>query len=145
MFLTLKSELSPLEDRGFFLGVMVAPEGATMDYTDGYARMWEDMYKDVPEIVNYFVVVAPGLDRPNPVNFAVSFVRLKDVGRARAASTLEITAALAPKMFGYHARGAWRSPINPPSLGPELPQPAGAVRRAGQLLRGAGPRGERAR
>src|SRR5687767_9458928 len=41
LFMSLKSELSPLEDRGFFLGFMVAPEGATMDYTDTYARMWE--------------------------------------------------------------------------------------------------------
>ena len=43
---TLKSELAPLEDRGFFLGVMLAPEGSTMDYTDGYARIWEDIYKE---------------------------------------------------------------------------------------------------
>jgi len=38
LFMTIKSELSPLEDRGFFLGVMSAPEGATKEYTDDYAR-----------------------------------------------------------------------------------------------------------
>jgi multidrug efflux pump len=47
----LKSELAPLEDRGFILGVMLAPEGSTVEYTDGYARIWEDIYKDVPEIL----------------------------------------------------------------------------------------------
>ena len=121
MFMTLKSELSPLEDRGFFLGVMVAPEGATMDYTDGYARMWEEMYKDVPEIVNYFVVVAPGLDRPNPVNFAVSFVSLKAWGE-RSRKSLEISASLAPRMVSTMP-GVLAAPINPPSLGQNFRNP----------------------
>jgi multidrug efflux pump len=121
MFMTLKSELSPLEDRGFFLGVMVAPEGATMEYTDGYARIWEDMYKEIPEIVNYFVVVAPGLDRPNPVNFGVSFVRLKDWSE-RDRKTLDITASLAPKMAATMP-GVMAAPINPPSLGQNFRNP----------------------
>jgi multidrug efflux pump len=121
MFLTLKSELSPLEDRGFFLGVMVAPEGATMNYTDAYARLWEDMYKGVPEIVNYFVVVAPGLDRPNPVNFAVSFVSLKEWGE-RERKSLEISASLAPRMASTMP-GVMAAPINPPSLGQSFRNP----------------------
>jgi multidrug efflux pump len=121
MFFSLKSELSPLEDRGFFLGIMVAPEGATMDYTDGYARIWESMYKEVPEIVNYFVVVAPGLDRPNPVNFGISFVRLKDWSE-RNRKTLDISAALAPKMAASMP-GVMAAPINPPSLGQNFRNP----------------------
>src|SRR5690606_10961794 len=64
LFLSIRSELSPLEDRGFFIGVMSAPEGATKEYTDDYARIWEDIYADVPEITSYFVSVAPGLERP---------------------------------------------------------------------------------
>jgi multidrug efflux pump len=122
LFATLKSELSPLEDRGFFLGIMVAPEGSTMEYTDGYAKLWEDMYREVPEIVNYFVVVAPGLDRPNPVNFGISFVRLKDWSERRR-STQEITASLAPKMFSTMP-GVLAFPINPPSLGQSFRNPA---------------------
>jgi multidrug efflux pump len=121
LFATLKSELSPLEDRGFFLGIMIAPEGATMDYTDGYAKIWEDMYKEVPEIVNYFVVVAPGLDRPNPVNFGISFVRLKDWSE-RDRSTQQVTAALAPQMFATMP-GVLAFPINPPSLGQSFRNP----------------------
>jgi multidrug efflux pump len=121
LFATLKSELSPLEDRGFFLGIMLAPEGATMDYTDGYAKIWEDMYQEVPEIVNYFVVVAPGLDRPNPVNFGISFVRLKDWSE-RDRSTQQVTAALAPRMFATMP-GVLAFPINPPSLGQSFRNP----------------------
>jgi multidrug efflux pump len=121
VFATLKSELSPLEDRGFFLGLMVAPEGATMDYTDGYARIWESIYKDVPEILTYFVSVAPGLDRPNPVNFAISFMRLKDWSE-RDRKTQEITAALQPKMVATMP-GVIASLINPPSLGQSFRNP----------------------
>jgi len=121
LFATLKSELSPLEDRGFFLGIMVAPEGATMDYTDGYAKLWEDMFKEIPEIVNYFVVVAPGLERPNPVNFGISFVRFKDWNE-RDRSVREITASLAPKMFSTMP-GVLAFPINPPSLGQNFRNP----------------------
>jgi multidrug efflux pump len=122
LFATLKSELAPLEDRGFFLGSMLAPEGATMEYTDGYARVWEDMYKAVPEVVNYFVVVAPGLDRPNPVNLGVSFVSLKDWGQ-RERSSREITADLAPKMSAQMP-GVMAFLINPPSLGQSFRNPA---------------------
>ena len=122
LFATIKSELSPLEDRGFFLGILVAPEGATMEYTDGYAKIWEEMYKEIPDIVNYFVVVAPGLERPNPVNFGISFVRLKDWSE-RSRSTQEITASLGPRMFATMP-GVLAFPINPPSLGQSFRNPA---------------------
>jgi multidrug efflux pump len=111
----LKSELAPLEDRGFILGVMLAPEGSTMEYTDGYARIWEDIYGKVPEILSYFVVVAPGLERPNPVNFALSFVRLKPWDE-RSRSALEVSREVGPKMF-MQMPGVLAFPNNPPSLG----------------------------
>jgi multidrug efflux pump len=111
----LKSELAPLEDRGFILGVMLAPEGSTMEYTDGYARIWEDIYGKVPEILSYFVVVAPGLERPNPVNFALSFVRLKPWDQ-RSRSALEVSREVGPKMF-MQMPGVLAFPNNPPSLG----------------------------
>lgn len=122
LFMTIKSELSPLEDRGFFLGVMSGPEGATKEYMDDYAREWERIYKDVPEINAYFVVVAPGLDRPNPVNFALSFVRLTDWSE-RSRKTQQITASIAPKMFATMP-GVLAFPINPPSLGQSFRNPA---------------------
>ena len=111
----LKSELAPFEDRGFILGVMLAPEGATLEYTDGYARIWEEIYKGVPEITSYFVVVAPGLERPNPVNFALSFVRLKPWDE-RSRSQFQISREIGPKMFAMMP-GVLAFPNDPPSLG----------------------------
>ena len=46
----LKSELSPSEDRGFFITLVIAPEGSSMSYTDGYMRAIEKMFSQVPEI-----------------------------------------------------------------------------------------------
>ncbi len=111
----LKSELAPLEDRGFILGVMLAPEGSTLEYTDAYARVWEEIYRSVPEIMGYFVFVAPGLERPNPVNFALSFVRLKPWDE-RQRSNIDISRELGGKMFGMMP-GVLAFPNNPPSLG----------------------------
>lgn len=121
LFLSIRSELSPLEDRGFFIGVMSAPEGATKEYTDDYARIWETIYADVPEITSYFVSVAPGLERPNPVNFALSFVRLKDWSE-RDRKTQQVTASIAPQMFA-RMPGVLAFPVNPPSLGQSFRNP----------------------
>jgi len=119
---SLKSELSPLEDRGFFIGVLVAPDGSTMDFTDSYARIWEKMYAEVPEITTYFVSVAPGLERPNPVNSSISFLKLK-LWEERTRSSIDITKSLAPRMF-KEMPGVLAFPINPPSLGQNFRNPA---------------------
>ena len=122
LFLHLKSELSPLEDRGTLIGVIVAPEGATLAYTDGYARQLEEIYKTIPEVTSYFVFVAPGLEKPNPVNSALSFVRLKP-WEQRQRKQQDIARELAPKMFGG-LPGVLAFPINPPSLGQSFRNPA---------------------
>ncbi len=114
LFMDLKSEFAPVEDRGIFIGVMVAPEGSTLQYTDEYARRVEDLYAAVPEIDKYFMVVAPGLERPNPVTNALSFTMLKDWS-LRDRKQQQIVGELAPKMF--RIPGILAFPINPPSLG----------------------------
>ncbi|MBI3609530.1 MAG: efflux RND transporter permease subunit [Nitrospirae bacterium] len=120
IFMTLKAELSPLEDRGIIIGVLLAPEGSTMSYTDGYARRVEEFYKEVPEIQRYFMVVAPGLERPNPVTSAFSFVMLKPWSE-RSRKQLQIVGELMPKMFGLP--GVLAFAISPPSLGQSFRNP----------------------
>jgi len=120
LFSTLKSELAPLEDRGFILGVLSAPEGSTLEYTDSYAREIERFLKEIPEIDTYFSVVAPGLERPNPVTSALFFVRLKPWD-SRQRSQQQIAAGLAPKLFGLP--GVLAFAINPPSLGQSFRDP----------------------
>ncbi len=120
LFTRLQSELAPLEDRGLLIGIITAPEGSTLAYTDRYARRVEQFYAQVPEINSYFMVVAPGLERPNPVSFALSFVRLKP-WEERTRSQQEIAAELGPKMFGLP--GVMAFPVSPPSLGQSFRNP----------------------
>jgi multidrug efflux pump len=115
LYKTLRSELSPLEDRGFFIALVIAPEGASVDYTDGYVRQLEGLLAQTPEIKSYFTAVAPGLERPNPVNFGIGFAQLAP-WEERKRSTQQVTAELAPKMFGGMP-GVLAFPVNPPSLG----------------------------
>jgi multidrug efflux pump len=120
LFRGLKDELAPLEDRGFFITVIVAPDGATLAYTDEYTREIEKFFAAVPEIRSYFMVIAPGLEKPNPVNTALSFVRLTNWNE-RTRSQVQVSAAVAPKMFGLP--GVLAFPINPPSLGQSFRNP----------------------
>ncbi|HEX4985518.1 MAG TPA: efflux RND transporter permease subunit [Burkholderiales bacterium] len=115
LFKQLKSELSPVEDRGLFLAFVITPEGSTMAYTDSYMHEVEDITKSIPEISTMFAVVAPGLDRPNPVNLGIAFAVLKPWSE-RKRSQLVITKELGPKLFGG-LPGALSFALNPPSLG----------------------------
>jgi multidrug efflux pump len=115
LYKSLRAELSPLEDRGFFIVLVLAPEGASVEYTDRYVRQLEGMLKEIPEVRSYFTAVAPGLERPNPVNFGIGFVQLAP-WEARSRSTQQVTAELGPKMFGGMP-GVLAFPVNPPSLG----------------------------
>ena len=110
----LKSELSPGEDRGFIIGIILAPEGSTLDYTDEYARKIEGILSQVPEVRTYFMVVAPGLERPNPVTTAFSFISLKP-WEERERKQQQVAGELAGKFFGLP--GVMAFPNNPPSLG----------------------------
>jgi len=111
----LKSELSPVEDRGTFMAFAVAPEGSTMQYTDGYMKMIGKMVNQYPEVDTLFEVVAPGLERPNPVNLGIGFAVLKHWDE-RERGQLDITKELTPKLFGG-LPGVISFTINPPSLG----------------------------
>jgi multidrug efflux pump len=113
--LQLKSELSPTEDRGMFMMFAIAPEGSTMQYTDRYMMAVEEIAKGVPEISTIFAVVAPGLERPNPVNIGIGFSVLTP-WEERTRKQMEITKELTPKLFGG-LPGVISFTKDPPSLG----------------------------
>jgi multidrug efflux pump len=109
LFLSLKQELSPTEDRGFIFGVFIAPEGSTLAYTDGYARRLEAMFAATPDIDKYFVVTGFPV-----VTNGAAFIRLKDWDERRP--VFEVQKELMPKMFAG-APGVMAFPTLPPSLG----------------------------
>ena len=120
MFTNLKSELAPTEDRSMFVGILMAPEGSTLHYTDNYAKEIEAIYRKIPEINTFFMVVAPGLERPNPVTSAFSFITLKP-WEERTRSTFDITGELTGQFMKLP--GVMAFPVMPPSLGQSFRDP----------------------
>ncbi|MDR2678175.1 MAG: efflux RND transporter permease subunit [Zoogloeaceae bacterium] len=109
LFASLKSELSPTEDRGTIIGSFTGPEGATLEYMDKYARQIEAIYDSTPEIDRYNGVVgAPILNR------GISFARLRDWDD-RERSAQKIAEALRPQFAAIP--GVLAFPQLPPSLG----------------------------
>ena len=107
--LALRSELSPLEDRGVIFGFVSAPEGATANYTADNLKLLEDIYKTVPEARAYnalagFPTVADG----------IAIARLKPWSE-RQRRQQDITTELMPRFA--QIPGVRAFPTNPPSLG----------------------------
>jgi len=109
LFKQLKSELSPIEDRGVILLVGEAPEGSTIGYTASFARQFETIVSKIPEVASYFAVAG------NPeVTDATSFSRLKDWGD-RSRTQQKIVESITPQLSQITGIRAFAN--NPPSLG----------------------------
>ena len=96
----------------------MAPEGATLNYTRDYLLEVEDKLASIgpqgsKEIDTLFGVLAPGLSRPSPVNFAIAFVVLKP-WQERLRSQQDIVKEFFPKLLGIPGANVFA--INPPSL-----------------------------
>ena len=109
LFTTLKSELAPIEDQGTIITSFRGPEGATIQYTDTYAKQLEKIALAVPEADRVFVVAG------NPtVSQGRVILRIKPWSE-RERVQQEIGRSIAPDMV--KVPGITAFPSNPPSLG----------------------------
>ncbi|MFA6019615.1 MAG: efflux RND transporter permease subunit [Rhodospirillales bacterium] len=109
LIFSLKSELSPIEDRGTIMATAIAPEGATIAYTDRYLKQVEDIIKSVPEIDRFMAVAGVPV-----VSQAISFSRLRDWGD-RDRSQMDIVKSMTPRLMAIP--GVLAFAVNPASLG----------------------------
>ena len=110
LFTSLKSELSPTEDRGTIRITGRAPQGSTLAYTDKYAKQMEKIVAGTKDVDRYYVIVG------NPtVSDALAIVRLTP-WEERERKQQDITRELQPKIYNG-IPGIMAFPINPPSLG----------------------------
>lgn len=114
LFRTLPSELIPTEDRGFGFGIVMAPEGATLEYTDGYVREVEKRLLSLPETDGLFTATGLGFEGPGSVTTSFMFLKLKPRGE-RDKSQQQIIEELFPQLISIP--GVLAFIINPPSLG----------------------------
>ncbi|GAB3729994.1 efflux RND transporter permease subunit [Luteimonas pelagia] len=111
LFLSLPEELAPQEDQGFVIGFGMAPEGATPEYTDRYARMMEGIFSQHPNVQQYFQIVG----FPAVTN-TIGFVMLDDWSE-RDVSTADVQQQFFPQFMGIP--GIMAFPTLPPPLGQE--------------------------
>ena len=109
LFMTLKAELSPLEDRGVILGLVTAPQGSTPQYTAEQIKPIEQFYAQVPETAAWTAISG----FPTVVD-GVAVLRLKP-WEERTRKQQQIADDLRPKFNAIP--GAIAFPVNPPSLG----------------------------
>ena len=109
VFRQLPSELAPIEDRGVIFGILIGPEGATIDFTDAYMRQLEEVYEEVPEMRQFFVATGYQIASEG---FSVLLTKSWE---ERERSTLEIAGSIFPQMSGIS--GTLAFPVAPPSLG----------------------------
>ena len=109
LFTSLKSELSPIEDRGLIFGVVSAPQGSTPQYTSEQLRPLEDFYGKIPEAFGYTAIAG----FPTVVD-GTTVVRLKP-WEERTRKQQDIAEELRPMMASVPGVRAF--PVNPPSLG----------------------------
>lgn len=106
---TMKSELSPMEDRGTILANVNAPDGSTLDYTDRYAQALEKLGGSYKEFDRVFANVG------NPTVSQASVVYRTVDWEERQRTTLDMARELGPKTNTLPGVDAFI--ITPPSLG----------------------------
>ncbi len=108
---SLQQELIPDDDRGFFLVVGFAPEGSSLEYTDGYVRQVEQIIGKTPGVQGYFTIIG---GFAGGVNRAFVGVILKDWSE-RKNSVQQLVGMLFPQLFGI--AGIQAFPYSPGALG----------------------------
>jgi multidrug efflux pump len=109
IFMTLPRELAPAEDQGTIIGIAIAPEGATLEYTDGYVQQMAAAWRDLPEVQRYFQITG----FPT-VTQGINFVGLKP-WHERERSAQQVVGGLFPQFM--QIAGILAFPVTPPSLG----------------------------
>jgi multidrug efflux pump len=108
---SLKKELVPDDDRGWFLIIASAPEGASLEYMDGYQRQIEQILSKTNDVEGYFTVIGGFL---GGVNQGIVFVQLKDWSQ-RNRAVQQIVGEVMPQLFGIP--GVMAFAFSPPALG----------------------------
>jgi len=110
VFRSLEREFVPSEDRGWFFTFIIAPEGASLAYTDGYQRQAEAILAKTEGIESYFSVVNIG----DGVSRGIIFTDLVDWSD-RDRSVMEIVSEVQGQFFGIP--GVFAFANNPPAFG----------------------------
>ncbi len=111
IFRSLEREFVPPEDRGFFPIFIIAPEGSTLAFTDGYQRQVEAVLNKTEDIAGYFSITGGFMGAPSR---GIVFTRLVDWAE-RNRTVQDVISEVQPQFFGIPGIMAFAS--NPPAFG----------------------------
>ncbi len=111
VFRSLEREFVPPEDRGFFPVIVLAPEGSTLEYTDGYQRQVEAILGRTADVESYFSITGGFMGSPSR---GIVFTRLADWAD-RDRSVQDVIEEVQPQFFGIPGIFAFAN--NPPAFG----------------------------
>lgn len=109
MFLNLKQELTPIEDRGLVITAQVGPEGATPEFMSRNAQQVERIISSVPEIDNYMTMVG------FPVSTVTSTFSTLIPWGERDRKSYDIAEVISPQVFAIP--GIFAFATVPPTFG----------------------------
>ena len=115
LYRSLEQEFVPADDRGFFFTFVVAPEGATVQYTDEYLRQIEAIAHRTEGIKSSFAFVGFG-GSPSSGFFGA----ILDDREERDRSAQDIINEVQPQFF-FGVPGVFAFASNPPAFGGFLP------------------------
>jgi multidrug efflux pump len=110
LFKNLKREFVPPDDRGFFFTFVVAPEGASVAYTDGYLKQLEAIVEKTKDVRSSFGII--GFGGPPSSGFLGTILEDWD---KRKRTAQDIIGEVQPQFFGVP--GVFAFAINPPAFG----------------------------
>jgi multidrug efflux pump len=116
-FTNIQKEFAPTEDRSTIFVPITAPEGSSLAYTRDRVKEVEAIiktYQDSGIVATTLAIVAPGFQRPAPVNAGLIIVRLKPWDQ-RSVGQVQVQRELLGKLQAV--TGARVFAVNPPSLG----------------------------
>ena len=105
----LPSELAPMEDQGTVMVFAIAPEGATLDYLNSYTKKIDEVFKSIPEMQRYMMIMG----RPTVSNM-ISYTSLSS-WHERERTSQQVAASIMPKLMAIPGIRAFA--VTPQSLG----------------------------
>ncbi len=118
----LEKDFLPTEDKGRLFSMIIAPEGATSEYTNRMVRKAEKILHETPEVEGFFSAVALARGGPGLSSQGLAFVRLKEGPRRSVQDILEGPAGLRSRFF-TEIEGALAFPVIPKAIGRGFNQP----------------------
>jgi multidrug efflux pump len=105
----LNREFVPADDRGYVITAVIAPDGATGEYTGRYQRRLEEILAATPDVHNQVSIIGWPEDPSRGLIFG-----MLDDWSTRSRSSFDIIGELQPQYFGVP--GVLAFAVNPPPL-----------------------------